>query len=139
AVITALLLDFQPTFLDILPLYIVMLVIFPVILIGIQRHRLLVLVPSAAIYLAVQILGISVPAYPPGHVWYFNPLAWQFLFVAGAVLAIPNSAGVAATDWRRSVYPAAVVVFVAALVIKVSWTVHGVWESFPGLFLRELW
>src|SRR5207253_2052195 len=72
--------------LDILPLYILMLVIFPVVLLGMQRHPLMVLVPSALLYLAVQILGISVPAYPEGHVWYFNPLAWQFLFVSAALL-----------------------------------------------------
>src|SRR6202140_714818 len=86
AVIKALLLEFQPTFLDILPLYIVMLVIFPVILLGMRRHWLFVLVPSAILYVIVQIFDVSVPAYPEGHVWYFNPLAWQFLFVAGAVL-----------------------------------------------------
>src|SRR5205823_3190287 len=86
AVIKALLLEFQPTFLDILPLYILMLVIFPVILLGMRRHWLWVLVPSATLYVAVHVLDISVSAYPEGHVWYFNPLAWQFLFVAGAVL-----------------------------------------------------
>ena len=36
-------------------------------------------------------------------------------------------------------YPVAAVVFLAALAVKVSWTIHGVWEAFPGLFLRELW
>ena len=138
AVIKALLLEFQPTFLDILPLYILMLVIFPVILLGMQRHWLWVLVPSAVVYLAVQIFDITVSAYPEGHVWYFNPLAWQFLFVAGAVLG--NSAwdeGFARV--LKLAYPVAAVVFVAALAVKVSWTIHGVWETFPGLFLRELW
>ena len=36
AIVKALLLEFQPTFLDILPLYIVLLVIFPVILLGLR-------------------------------------------------------------------------------------------------------
>src|SRR6266481_4418872 len=138
AVVKALLLQFQPTFLDILPLYILMLVIFPVVLLGMQRHPLLVLLPSAILYVTVQMFGIAVPAYPEGHVWYFNPLAWQFLFVAGAVLG--NSAwdeGFARV--LKLAYPVAAVVFVAALAVKVSWTIHGVWETFPGLFLRELW
>jgi hypothetical protein len=87
AVIKALLLQFQPAFLDILPMYIVMLVIFPAVLIGMRAHWLLVLIPSALLYLAVQVFDLSVPAYPAGHDWYFNPLAWQFLFVSGAVLA----------------------------------------------------
>ncbi len=138
AVIKALLLEFQPTFLDILPLYILMLVIFPVILLGMRRHWLWVLVPSAIVYLAVQILDISVAAYPEGHVWYFNPLAWQFLFVAGAVLG-HLSQSESFTGLRKLAYPVAAVVFVAALAIKVSWTIHGVWETFPGWFLKELW
>ncbi len=139
AVIRALLLDFQPTFLDILPLYIVMLVIFPAILLGMQRHRLLVLVPSAIVYLVVQIFDISVPAYPEGHVWYFNPLAWQFLFVAGAVLGHRTAQGESFAALLRLAYPVAAVVFAAALAVKVSWTLHGVWEPVPGLLLRELW
>ena len=46
AIIKALLLEFQPTFLDILLLYILLLVIFPVILLGLRARPLLVLIPS---------------------------------------------------------------------------------------------
>ena len=139
AVIKALLLEFQPAFLDILPLYIVMLVIFPVILLGMQRHWLLVLAPSAILYLIVQIFDISVPAYPEGHSWYFNPLAWQFLFVAGAVLGNRTGQGGSLAGLLKVAYPIAAVVFGTALVVSVSWTIHGAWDPFPGLFLRELW
>lgn len=139
AVIKALLLQFQPTFLDILPLYIVMLLIFPAVLIGIRRNPLLVLIPSVVVYLTVQLFDISVPAYPEGHVWFFNPLAWQFLFVVGAVLGAQSPPGKWYASLLPALYPAAVVVFAVTVVIKVSWTLHGVWEAFPGLFLKELW
>jgi hypothetical protein len=145
AVVKALLLEFQPAFLDILPLYIVMLVIFPAILLGIRRYWLWLLASSAILYLVVQIFDISVPAYPEGHVWYFNPLAWQFLFVAAAVLGSRTAHGASFTQgpgWARLsrvAYPAAVVVLAATLVVKISWTIHGVWEPFPGLFLKPLW
>ena len=39
----------------------------------------------------------------------------------------------------RKAYPVAAVVFGAALVVRVSWTIHGVWEQVPALFVRELW
>jgi hypothetical protein len=139
AVVQALLLQFQPTFLDILPLYILMLVIFPVVLIGMQRHPLLVLLPSAALYIAVQIFGIAVPAYPEGHVWYFNPLAWQFLFVSAALLGHARMRGQSALPFTRALLPVAAVIFAAAFLIKLSWTIHGVWDAFPGLFLKQLW
>ena len=139
AVVQALLLQFQPTFLDILPLYILMLVIFPVVLLGMQRHPLLVILPSAALYIAVQVFSISVPAYPEGHVWYFNPLAWQFLFVSAALLGHARMRGQTTLPWSRILFPAAVVIFAAAFLIKLSWTIHGVWEAFPGLLLKQLW
>ena len=139
AVIKALLLQFQPTFLDILPLYIVMLLIFPAILLGVRRHWLQVLVSSAIVYLAVPLFSVSMPAYPPGHVWYFNPLAWQFLFVAGAVLGNRATQGGISADLLRRLYPLAAGIFGAALAVKLSWTLHGLWDPFPALFLKTLW
>src|SRR5271163_2857013 len=69
AVVQALLLQFQPTFLDILPLYIVLLLIFPVLLLCLRHQPLLALIPSALLYLQVQIFNGDMPAYPPGSVW----------------------------------------------------------------------
>jgi hypothetical protein len=81
-VVKALTLQFPPTFLDILPLYILLLLIFPIILIGLRLHPAIVLSLSLLLYIIVQLGNTSVPAYPEGHVWYFNPLAWQLLFTA---------------------------------------------------------
>src|SRR5262249_42682948 len=100
AIIKALLLQFQPTFLDILPLYILLLVIFPPILLGLRLQPLLVLIPSLLLYVVVQIADLPVPAYPEGHVWYFNPLAWQFLFTMGAALGF--EAPPIGRRWRRA-------------------------------------
>ena len=139
AIVKALLLEFQPTFLDILPLYILLLVIFPVILLGLRLHRLMVLIPSFLVYAVVQLADVSVPAYPEGHVWYFNPLAWQFLFVAGAALGFGEAP---MQRWPRPTGPLlslAIVIAAVAFVIKLSWTIHGVWDAFPGLFLKEMW
>jgi hypothetical protein len=139
AVMQALLLQFQPTYLDILPLYIVMLLIFPAVLFGLRLHPAVVLVPSTLVYLAVQIFNIDVPAYPAGSVWTFNPLAWQFLFVTGAVLG--NGIFSAGNRERliRAVFWPVVAIASAALVIRLSWTFHGIWEGFPAILLRALW
>ena len=140
AIVKALLLQFQPTFLDILPLYIVLLLSFPAVLFGLARRPAWVLGISALLYAAVQATGMSVPAYPEGRVWYFNPLAWQFLFVVGGAMGLYYARGRRIPEAvMRVLFPAAAVLFVVALVVKVTWTVHGVWESFPGLLLRELW
>src|SRR4029077_16542337 len=124
AIVKALLLEFQPTFLDILPLYIVLLVTFPLILFGLRLRPLMVLIPSFLLYLLVQVTNLSVPAYPESHVWYFNPLAWQFVFIVGAGLGL----GVGwRPRWSRlelAVLPIAVFVVGVGLVVKLSWTIH---------------
>jgi len=64
AIIKALLLQFQPTFLDILPLYIVLLGIFPLVLIALARGPLWALLPSAALYALTLRHGWSPPTPP---------------------------------------------------------------------------
>ena len=41
--------------------------------------------PSALLYAAVQFWHINLPGYPEDTEWFFNPFAWQFLFVIAAV------------------------------------------------------
>lgn len=139
AVVQALLLQFQPAFLDILPMYIAMLLIFPIVLLGLRRHWLAVLLPSVAVYFGVQFFGWSVPAYPPGHTWFFNPLAWQLPFVVGAVLAHRVAEGRSFAVLLRLAHPAAAAIFAAAVVVRLSWTFHNLWPALPALFVRELW
>ncbi|HEX4615062.1 MAG TPA: OpgC domain-containing protein [Stellaceae bacterium] len=139
AIVKALLLEFQPTFLDILPLYILLLVVFPVVLLGLRWRPLIILLPSFLLYLIVQATSLSVPAYPEGHVWYFNPLAWQFLFISGAALGFPWRREQRWSRWAQPALPLAAVVVAAGFVVKLSWTIHGIWDPFPGLLLKELW
>ena len=87
----------------------------------------------------MQVFHLSVPAYPPGNVWFFNPLAWQFLFVLGAVLGSRSAGSAAVAAFHRLVYPLAVAVFAAAAIVKFSWTLNGLWDGVPALFLKELW
>lgn len=137
AIIKALLLEFQPTFLAILPLYIILLVVFPPVLLGLRLWPMLALFPSCILYLVVQTTNISVPAYPEGQVWFFNPLAWQLLFFLGATLGLPHR-----RDWRprpRVVLALCLIIVAAGFVIKFSWIIHGIWDAFPALLLKELW
>jgi len=139
AVIQALLLQLQPTFLDILPLYIVLLLIFPAVLLGLRRFPLVVLIPSALIYLEVQIFSVDVPAYPEGHIWTFNPLAWQFLFVVGAALGQAGASSRRVSQLLQLLMWPALIIAAVALVVRLTWAAHGIWDGIPALFLRQLW
>jgi hypothetical protein len=86
AILEALLLKFKPVYMDILPLYIVLLAVFPLALWLIRQSRLLALGLSIALYAVARYYHLNLPAYPEDAEWYFNPLAWQLLFVIGAIL-----------------------------------------------------
>jgi hypothetical protein len=138
-IVQALLLQFQPTFLDILPLYIVLLLVFPLILIGLRRRPGVVLFTSLALWAVVQVTDFSVPAYPQGHTWFFDPLAWQFLFTIGAALGYAQQRGRRGVPGARLLLPVAIVVLAVTTLIKLTWTLHGVWEAVPALGMRQLW
>ncbi len=78
-----------PSYLDILPLYIVLLLALPLIHAGMRRSLPATAVISGAIWLGVNLHPtLNLPNANIGTGWYFNPLAWQFLFVIGAGAAV---------------------------------------------------
>ena len=137
AIIKALLLQFQPAFLDILPLYIVLLGIFPLVLVALERGPLWPLLPSAAVYALTLRRGWSLPAYPEA-VWFFNPLAWQFLFIIGASAGHARVSGRWPFPHGAWLSQLAVALTVFLIVINVSWLVHMLYEPFPAFLEKQL-
>jgi hypothetical protein len=86
-IIQALLLKFKPVNMDVLPLYIVLLLLFPLALWMLIRNATVALVLSVALYALTWEYGWNIPSHPTGH-WFFNPFAWQLLFVFGAWCAL---------------------------------------------------
>ncbi len=138
AIIRALFLDFQPNFLDILPLYIVLLGAFPLVLLGLERHPLLPGVLSAILYGLTLSRGWALHTYPDARVWYFNPLAWQFLFVIGASLGHARARGLPPLRPPRLLSRFAVAVASGIMLISLSWMAHSFYDPFPPFFLK-LW
>lgn len=86
-------LGMQPAYLNILPLYIVLLVIAPAMMSLVRVSPWLALLASGAIYTGAQLLELTLPAYPASEAWYFNPFAWQLLFVTGLCIGSVLGAG----------------------------------------------
>src|SRR6266478_1967581 len=68
---------------NILPLYIALLLITPLLLVLARRDDRLMLLASAAIYLAARVFSLNLPTWPLEGSWFFNPIAWQLLFAIG--------------------------------------------------------
>ena len=100
ALLEALLLRYQPSFLNILPLYIAVLAMFAVALPLVRWPRLM-LALSTALWLAARVFDITLPSWR-GEDWFFNPLAWQLLFFIGAALGYrPPGGQPLSLPWRR--------------------------------------
>src|SRR6266853_3173785 len=82
-----LILRFKPVNLDVLPLYIVLMGLFPPVLWMMLRQPNWTMLASIVLWLVSRQMGWNLPAYP-GGTWYFNLLCWQVLFVFGAWCAL---------------------------------------------------
>jgi hypothetical protein len=85
-----LILSFKPVNMDVLPLFIVLMLVFPPVLWAMLRRPNLTLAASFLLYLAARYFSWNLPAYPIGS-WYFNPLCWQLLFILGGWFALSGS------------------------------------------------
>ena len=81
------LLSHQMGFFDILPLYVVIIAGAPLCVISDRIWKWLPLALSVALYAVVLWTGINLPTWPVEGRWYFNPFAWQLVFVTGYMLA----------------------------------------------------
>jgi hypothetical protein len=119
-IVQALLLKFKPANMDVLPLYIVLLLLFPPILWVLLRRPMLALGMSVALYVGAWHFGWNLPAYPEGT-WYFNPFAWQLLFVFGAWCATGGAARLAPVLRSPITLTIAIAYLIFAFVIALSW------------------
>jgi len=85
SILEALLLRFQPSLLNILPLYVVLMV-FLGLTIWLLRWPRILFGLSFLTYMVVRVTKLNLAAWT-GDTWFFDPFAWQFLFVIGVLLA----------------------------------------------------
>ncbi|GFM55288.1 hypothetical protein ALQ47_03475 [Pseudomonas cichorii] len=136
-----LLLRFKPNLTDPLPLYILLLLALPLILPLMLRKVEVAVGLSIALYLMVPLFGWNLRAYEGGGVWYFNPVAWQLLFVLGGACALQTTKPAIAKVEQRSLHQqplfllaAMYVVIAGVLTFSEKWPeLHGELVSLLGL------
>jgi len=119
-IVQALLLKFRPVNMDVLPLYIVLMLFLPLILWLMQRKPDLTLGLSVVLYAITWEFGLNLPAYPNG-VWFFNPFAWQLLFVFGAWCALGGARRMAPLLSSRILLGICIAYLLAAFFVTLTW------------------
>lgn len=87
------LLTHQLGYLNILPLYAVLLLATPAILPAAMRWPLPTLAGSIIVWMLAGQFRLNFPNYPVPGGWFFNPLSWQLLFVVGLLCGIAMKQG----------------------------------------------
>jgi hypothetical protein len=117
----ALTLRYKPVNLDVLPLYITLVAASPLILWCLLRRPNLTLLASAILYVAARWFDWNLASYPPGTTWYFNPFAWQLLFVFAAWCGVGGVAKLQFVIRSRVALALAVAWILFALLIVMTW------------------
>lgn len=118
------LLSHQLGYFNILPVYVVLMCIAPLIAIGSRYCRWLLLPLSLCIYVVALAKGINLPTWPVEGTWFLNPLAWQLLYILGFLFAGKDGIG----GWARRHHR---VLFLLALPIVVLGTFVGLTHFSP--------
>ncbi|MDR3535701.1 MAG: OpgC domain-containing protein [Acetobacteraceae bacterium] len=123
ALLQALLLSYQPSLLNILPLY-VMLLLFLALALPFLRWPAALLGASFGLYMVARIADLNLTAWT-GEGWFFDPFAWQFLFMIGAVLSY--------TPPDRQKWPQRLLDVLAGIVLLAGLAVIWVVDTHPRI------
>jgi hypothetical protein len=121
------LLSYQLGYFNILPLYVAVLAVAPVFVLLARVRRWLVFALSAAIYLIALTLELNLPNWPGEGEWFFNPLAWQFLFVSGFLCSVWARESETFRLWAKRLLPLGLLGIVPGIVISL-------WDLKPDPF-----
>ena len=122
----------QFAYADILPLYIVMMLLAPGLLLLCARWPKAAMVGSLAVWFLVGLFRIRVPTWPTDNGWFFNPLSWQVLFIAGILTGLAIRQGRRLLPVKRWALGLAIgFLVIAALWVQMpvigAWGGHGLW------------
>src|ERR1700751_4681532 len=114
---------------NILPLYIALLLMTPLLLVLARRDDRLMLAASAGIYLAARAFSLNLPTWPVEGTWFFNPIAWQLIFAIGIFAGRRLKRGGIASDARLFAASLAVVAIAAVMRTDAFGYASGLWQS----------
>lgn len=131
-------LQFAPVNTDILLTFSMLHLSFPVLLWLMTRSAAVTLALSFLLYLMVQMFSWHVPAWPSGEL-YFNPFAWQFLFVIGCWYAYEGTDRLRPILQSRTPMVLAIACLAFSLVVALSWQFKAVGGLIPDAVTKLIY
>ncbi|MGV0758101.1 OpgC domain-containing protein [Tistrella mobilis] len=110
----------QPGYFNILPMYICFMLALPVMMLIARASVGAMLVASATVWVVANMTGMNAPQWPNGGGWFFNPLAWQFVFAIGFVVGAGILGRAQVVPYRAWAWWLAAAYLVLALVMKLA-------------------
>ncbi|MBX9738481.1 MAG: OpgC domain-containing protein [Beijerinckiaceae bacterium] len=111
------LLAHQFDYIDILPLYVVLMAMAPLMLALLRRNVVAGLALSIAIYLGARLTHLDMPTWLENRAWFFNPFAWQLIFTLGAAAGLVwRGKSLPRSGWL--IYPSAAIVALGAVIVS---------------------
>jgi len=133
----------QLGYFDILPLYVVLMLMAPLFAVIDRLAPNLVLPASLVIYLCALAFRITLPTWPVSGTWFFNPLAWQMTFVLGFVFAREDAGPGAFVRrhivWVRALALPILIYFTVAVLFDLLWDPTDVPEPELFFILDKTW
>jgi hypothetical protein len=113
---------------NILPLYIALLLVTPLLLALARRDDRLMLAAAAGIYLAARAFSLNLPTWPVAGTWLFNPIAWQLIFAIGIFAGRRLKRGGIPYDARLFAACLAIVAIAAVVRTDAFGYASGLWQ-----------
>lgn len=138
AILHASLMQYRLVNTDILPLFVLLHLGFPALLWLFTRSTVVAFAPSILLYIFVQIFGINLLAWPHGD-WYFNPLAWQILFIFGIWCAMEESAPIRKIARSPTAVTVSGLYLILSLIVVLSWQIDVLDKVIPQTLLNLIY
>jgi len=135
----ALTLRYKPVDLDVLPLYITLIAASPLIIWCLLRRPNTTLLGSVFLYICARYFDWNLPSYPAGATWYFNPFAWQLIFVFGAWCGVGGVKKLWPIIESRIAQTIAVAWVLFALVVVMTWHIPVLDAMIPKWFIKAIY
>jgi hypothetical protein len=120
AIVHAAMLQYAPVNTDVLPTFVMLHLAFPALLWLLLHSPAVALAGSFLLWLMVQLHSWHVPAWPTGEL-YFNPFAFQLLFVFGAWYAGGGASLIRPLVQPRVTLIVAILYLMFSMVFTLSW------------------